>query len=263
MRDVGRKGGYLVRSTRIMLTHPLEGFDRVRNRLELKRWGHRDYAYDTDASWEERLHHALRAEWPCPEHETFAELWTRIGDRIGGFRHGHDADPAAARASYCITRHLRPEVVVETGVARGISSSVVLEGLATEERGRLWSIDFPPTLEGWHRQVGIAVPISARERWVYLRGSTRRRLPQLLEVLGSVDFCVLASSLTEPTREFETTQGWQRLRGGGFLLSEGVNRSRSFLRLMQRPDVELALLGCCEAKPEVFGIAMKRDAGRE
>jgi hypothetical protein len=254
---IRRRGAYVVRSARLVLTHPVEGVDRVRNRIEMMRWAGRDLPYTASLGWEAELHGALGVPWPCPEADRFNKLWERIGAEIGGFRHGHDADPAAARTAYCVSRHIMPSAVIETGVARGITSRAVLEGLRENNRGRLWSIDLPPTLEGWNSQVGAAVPDSLRERWVYVRGSSRRRLPKLLAVVGQIDFCLLASSLTEPTVVFETEIAWAHLRSGGVLLAEGVNRSRGFARLAQRTDVGLVLVAACEAKPEVFGIAVK------
>jgi hypothetical protein len=260
MTSIRHRAAYIGRSARVLLLRPVEGVDRVRNRAELRRWARRDYPYTTNPSWEQELHEVLGVPWPCAECVRFNQMWAGIGVELGGFRHGHDADPAAARATHCITRHLVPDTVVETGVARGISSRAVLEGLRDNGRGRLWSIDLPPTLEGWHSEVGAAVPESLRERWVYLRGSTRRRLPRLLGQIGRIDFALLASSLTEPTVVFEIGQAWEHLRPGGVLLAEGVNRSRGFARLMERPDVRLALVARCDVKPEVFGIAMKGGA---
>jgi len=42
---------------------------------------------------------------------------------------------------YSIVRHLRPDVVVETGVGGGLSSAFLLKGLQDNQRGRLYSID--------------------------------------------------------------------------------------------------------------------------
>jgi len=57
-----------------------------------------------------------------------------------------DADPAFARAAWCLARHLRPQHVVETGVGRGVTSRAVLEALERNGHGHLWSMDLPPAL---------------------------------------------------------------------------------------------------------------------
>lgn len=40
-----------------------------------------------------------------------------------------------------MTLHTRPEVVIETGVAHGVSTRIVLEALTQNDLGHLWSID--------------------------------------------------------------------------------------------------------------------------
>ena len=72
-------------------------------------------------------------------------------------------------------RHARPDVVVESGVALGISSRVLLEALSLNDRGHLWSIDLPhPLKHDVHDTTGIAVTDSCRPRWTYIAGESRR-----------------------------------------------------------------------------------------
>jgi hypothetical protein len=46
-----------------------------------------------------------------------------------------DAEVTLARAVWCAARHVRPEVVIETGVAHGVTSRIVLEALNKNDRG--------------------------------------------------------------------------------------------------------------------------------
>ncbi len=88
-----------------------------------------------------------------------------VGMRFGleSFYGSNDADPELSRALWCLVRHLRPTKTVETGVAHGISSRVILEALERSGHGRLWSIDPPPEarLAG---EVGVAVDGIVRQR---------------------------------------------------------------------------------------------------
>ena len=52
---------------------------------------------------------------------------------------------AEATTLYALCRKLKPDVVVETGVASGVSSSYILCALHENEHGQLYSIDVP-----WH-----------------------------------------------------------------------------------------------------------------
>lgn len=64
----------------------------------------------------------------------------------GAFGGWDDGDARLGRLAWCLTRHLRPEFVVETGVARGLTTRVILEAMDRNGRGRLWSIDLPPLI---------------------------------------------------------------------------------------------------------------------
>jgi hypothetical protein len=121
---------------------------------------------------------------------------------------------------------------VETGVARGVTSRFALAALAANDAGRLWSVDLPPILAGFHSSVGAAVPEDLRRRWTYLRGSSRRRLPGLLRELAPIDLFVQDSLGTEPTVRFELEQAWRALRPGGWLVVSGVSRGPGFGRFM-------------------------------
>jgi hypothetical protein len=80
----------------------------------------------------------------------------------GAFAGWGDGEPGMIRAVWCLLRHLRPEKVIETGVARGFTSRFILEALERNSAGHLWSIDLPPVrAPELHAQVGAAAPSSA------------------------------------------------------------------------------------------------------
>ena len=124
-------------------------------------------SYVVDPDWDRRLHEMLGAPWPCREAAEFWTLWPEViealtaqGMRIGPASFGvwNDGEPELVRAVWCLTRHLRPTKVVETGVARGLTSRFILEALEKNKAGHLWSVDLPPLLEPQlHAQIGAAV----------------------------------------------------------------------------------------------------------
>ncbi len=94
----------------------------------------------------------------------FWDLWPEIireleakGIRAGpeSFQSWNDGDAGLVRAIWCLTRHLRPKKVVETGVAHGVTSRFILEALKRNGDGHLWCIDLPPIERVWRRQVGV------------------------------------------------------------------------------------------------------------
>jgi predicted O-methyltransferase YrrM len=172
------------------------------------------------------------------------------------------ADSVLARCCYLMCRLLEPDVVVETGVAYGVSSAFVLRALEENGRGVLHSVDLPPLRRGYEKFWGIAVNKALRGRWKLHRGSSARVLPRLLE--GAVDLFVHDSLHTyrNMRREFEAV--WPHLRTGSVILADDVERNRAFGELRQknpalwrvvRDREERPLHG--RAAPVVFGIAVK------
>jgi predicted O-methyltransferase YrrM len=169
----------------------------------------------------------------------------------------HDSGMALARFCYAVCRLLRPDVVVETGVARGISSAFLLQALAMNGKGALWSVDLPPLSEAIADQTACLVPEGLRGRWHLLRGPTRRLLPQLVSQLPAIDVFLHDSLHTfwNMSREFRTV--WPKLREGGVLISDDVEQNRAFETFARRPDVNLAVSASEESKASVFGVMIK------
>ena len=101
--------------------------------------------YQAVEDWAARLHALLDLPWPCPATGSFGPVWdgvvadlARAGARVGIASYGqwNDGDRAFGEAIWCFVHHLRPATVVETGVAHGLTSRVILEGLSLNCHGR-------------------------------------------------------------------------------------------------------------------------------
>lgn len=89
---------------------------------------------------------------------------------------------------YFLTRWLRPEVVLETGVAAGFSSAAILTALQKNQLGQLRSSDFPYfRLESPERFIGCLVDESLKPRWRLETKGDRKNLPALLRDGARVD----------------------------------------------------------------------------
>jgi Methyltransferase domain len=210
--------------------------ERVRERVADRRDRRRPrFPYEADAAFEERVHTLVGARWPCDERKDFDEVWEvaleDLADR--GFRVGRgtfggwdDGDARLGWVAWCLARHLQPTRIVETGVARGLTTRVLLEALERNGSGRLWSIDLPPLLEHqFADETGVAVPDRLRERWTLLRGSSRRRLPRLLADLGEIDLFVHDSTHTTRNLRFELDHAWPELASDGAVLIDDVEKN--------------------------------------
>lgn len=120
---------------------------------------------------------------------------------------------------YALVRALRPEIVIETGVANGVSSSFILKALDRNDRGHLYSIDLP-CREGisvpFGKHLGWIIPDELRYRWRLLLGESTKVLPRLLNSLKYVDIFLHDSRHLYKTMMKEYSIVWPFLRNGGF-----------------------------------------------
>jgi hypothetical protein len=245
------------------MERPAEVVDRLRGRIEnaVFRPASGRVRLSTEPRWHERLHEALGVAWPCSAVQRFDAIWAEVGHQIQAAGLGHDADVALAQGVFCLTHHLRPRQVVETGVARGVTSRMILEGLDSA-KARLWSIDLPLVKSEGHDQVAGAVPQRLRARWTYIRGSSRSRLVPLLRRLGQIDLFVQDSLHTRPTVLFECRAAWRALRPGGVLLVDDADLSDGFLRFVREIRPNVAVAAPHERKRGAFGIVIKEASAR-
>jgi hypothetical protein len=237
-------------------------------------------SYDAVADWEMRLHGFLGTPWPCATAAECSLLWPSIisslsarGIRVGpeSYLYWNDGDPALIRAIWCLVRHLRPQKIVETGVAHGVSSRFILEALEKNGSGGLWSIDLPPLQPAWQDQVGIAVEGVQRRRWSLIRGSSRQRLAPLLSRLEAIDLFIHDSLHSERNVRFELDQAWAALKPGGAMVVDDIDANSAFRSFTHAWPGHFSLV--CEAEPfhpdrrrfnekGLFGIILKEPLGR-
>lgn len=250
---------WLARVARLVVTHPVEAIDRALGHFErlLDRWGTWQVtpgALDASSA-AQAIHSLLGADWPCACASGFATEWDRFvaGSAVSS---KHDADPTLAGLAWAVAWHLRARTMVETGVARGVTSRFLL--LATSEwDGHLWSVDLPPVYADWRGEWGEAVEDALRERWHLVRGSSRRRLKPVLRSAGAVDVVVLDSDHTTRTVQFECLAVWPALRAGGILLVDDVDRNRGFVQFVAASGCRSWLVVRHALKGGLVGVARK------
>ncbi len=169
----------------------------------------------------------------------------------------HSADLTLARFCYAVCRTLSPTTVIETGVAYGVTTSYVLQALAQNRRGSLWSIDLPPLCPMADQCVGLFVPQELRTVWQLERGVTRRHLPGLLDRVRTVDLFIHDSLHTRSnmTWEFETV--WPHLRPGGVLIADDVQGQAAFPDFVAKVHPQFSAVVIEDSKDATFGVAVK------
>jgi hypothetical protein len=274
---------------RYLLKHPIVGIaDLAANPWQVCSTIRDDYVaireqrapachYEPDEGWEARLHHSIGASWPCEATAEFRALWPRILKSIEekGIRPGpesyqgwNDGDGGLVRAIWCLVRHLKPRIVIETGVAHGVTTRSILEGMERNGDGHLWSIDLPPIERHLRHHIGLAVDRGQfAKSWSLVKGSSRMRLPKLLADLGQIDLFVHDSLHTERNVRFELDLAWAMLRPGGALVIDDVDANWGFHSFTQTFSNQQSMI--CVAEPVrpdlrrfnkkgLFGIILKQ-----
>lgn len=145
---------------------------------------------------------------------------------------------------YALVRLQKPDIVVETGVASGVSSAYILLALAKNKKGKLFSIDLPYALDeerllermaGKSKTVipegkkpGWLVPEELRSNWHLEIGKSSEKLPGVLQKTGSVDLFIHDSEHSYENMLWEYRTVWPFLKKGGFLLSDDIGRNSAF-----------------------------------
>lgn len=233
--------------------------------------------YDVEPDWESALHAHFGLARPCSVAADLPPMWTEVLAHLAakGMATGpesylgwNDGDPGLVRAAWCLIHHLDARKVVETGVGHGLTSRFILKALAHRSDSHLWSIDFPSPLHPEvHHQIGVAVDDADRDRWTYIKGQSRQRLPALLEKIGPIDLFVHDSRHTTDNVLFELRQAWAALRPGGAVLVDDIDTNNGFHQFLQIAPYQRAW--ACEAEPirpdlrrvnqkGIFGIILKR-----
>lgn len=185
-------------------------------------------------------HHLESARNSRTMQDTFGELrrFEAGNQDATGMTGGSSGDDYAI--VHTLVRVTKPRVVVETGVAAGISTTAILDALELNEHGKLYSIDLPSELasgttmaDGLRydkaftngRTSGWIVPeaLKTSGRWALLQGDVREVLPSLLSDLESIDLFLHDDLHTPGHMLWEFNLVWPRLSGGGILASDDVN----------------------------------------
>ena len=259
---------YVGRAARVIASRPLEGMDRIRGRTEIVLCEHLASVAGrkpiaTTAEPVKDLHELLGIEWPCPLDEEFDAAWDDLALQMASagltFGDGHDADANLAHVVWCAIRHMEPQRVLETGVARGVTSALALGamGHSNREVGRLWSIDLPPMEFGWHEQSKVLVDEVACPNWTYVRGSSRRTMTSTCASIGSIDIFIHDSLHTPQTMKYEFEKAWPFMRAGGLLISDDVEGNSAFVDFVKSHRIEKRFIAPKADKAGLFGVAFK------
>jgi predicted O-methyltransferase YrrM len=154
-----------------------------------------------------------------------------------------------------VVKLTRPMVVVETGVAKGLTSAVILAALESNGEGQLYSIDLPALQSKPEEFVGSAVPEKFRSRWTLELGPSRQVLPGLVQHVAPIDVSLHDADHSHAGQLEEYRTVWPQLRSGGVMVSDDV-RGPAFLEFTEEAGAQPKLIGGDEERAPV-GIVRK------
>ncbi len=128
-------------------------------------------------------------------------------------------EDGTALVLYAIVRLLKPEVVVETGVADGRSTATMLAAMRRNGVGALHSIEI-------NDDVGVLV--TDRERWRLHVVGPADPLTSTLAAIGDVDVFLHDADHTRAGQQRDVTAAHACLRAGGLFLSDDADWSYVF-----------------------------------
>lgn len=145
---------------------------------------------------------------------------------------------------YVLIRHLKPRVVLETGVYYGGNSAFALLALARNKTGKMVSVDYPDSeirREGAdgsrHALVGdselydaalrpgFMVPKSLHSHWTLIEGDSLKVIPTLTETF---DFYIHDSDHSMSFLSRELDAAWERLSEQALILVDDIDWSNAF-----------------------------------
>lgn len=120
---------------------------------------------------------------------------------------------------YSIIRRVKPNIIIETGIDRGVSTTYILLALKKNGKGKLISIDKDV-------DVGQLVPDELKIFWEQKVGKTCNILPAM--EVNNIDIFLHDSLHTYDNMLFEYRWAYSKLKNGGLLLSHDIGTNNSF-----------------------------------
>ena len=176
---------------------------------------------------------------------------------------------------YIAVRVVRPQVICETGVFDGESSSTTLLALERNGEGTLVSVDLP-AVHGIASSTdrmqdsdlprgcdpGWIIPDCLRGRWRLFLGDSKVLLRKIFEEYPRIDIFFHDSLHTFEHQYFEYSAAWPHLRQGGLLLSDDILWNHAYQKFCKEKN--LAFVNLAERNHhywtnfnEGFGAARK------
>ena len=125
---------------------------------------------------------------------------------------------------YTTIREINPDVVVESGVANGTSTLMILSALNRNRRGKLYSIDI-------NKDVGILLKGIDKRRWKLNIGKAGKIFSSTIKKLDKIDVFIHDSDHSYRNMQFEFNTIKGKINPKGVIISDDIHLNSSFFEL--------------------------------
>ena len=151
---------------------------------------------------------------------------------------------------YLTIRALSPSVVLETGVANGVSSYYILNALNKNNKGTLYSVDIDSN-------VGGLLDGSDKHRWLLKivdEENAGNEFEKLVDSFNSIDIFIHDSDHSYKAQMREYRKAYGKIGDGGILASDDVDFSYAFVDFCSKTQIKPLFL---VTSAKVFGLTRK------
>lgn len=159
---------------------------------------------------------------------------------------------------FCLTSLLRPDKVVEVGVGRGATTRAILTALKENQKGHLYSIDFPALRPGYAQDIGVLVSETLRAQWTLILGPSQRELQRLLSTIGRIELFVHDGAHSYYVQRADYRAAVSHLAPGGVLVSDDISND-SFLEVIEARGMRWLMIE--QPKQDPIGVAFRALSG--
>jgi predicted O-methyltransferase YrrM len=144
-------------------------------------------------------------------------------------------EAASAQLLHAAVRIHKPDIVLETGVADGLSTALILDAMESNGRGELHSIDIDHDIGAF---------VADRRRWVphVVREDNPEDFVRVVGTVGPLDMFLHDANHDFAHQRFEYETVWPLVKPGGVFMSDDADASYAFLDFARQHALTSAML---------------------
>ena len=130
---------------------------------------------------------------------------------------------------YFLIRKFKPNVIFETGVAAGHSSRAILRALKTNQKGKLYSSDFPYfRIKNSEKYIGILVEEELKDIWHLSIEGDSTNIKEFLKIENTIDFFHYDSDKSYKGKQATFNLVKKKMSKGGIFIFDDIQDDNFF-----------------------------------